>query len=56
MQELHMEREQWFVLKARIPGTSARKLAAGYRMEELRSYLRRSALEIGRMKVAREQD
>ncbi len=54
--EVHMEREQWFVMRALTPGTSVRKLAAGYRMEELRAYLRRSAMEIGRMKRAGGQD
>lgn len=50
IQELHMEREQWFVMKACAPGISARKLTAGYQMEELRAYLRCSAGEIDHMK------
>ena len=41
-QEKWMELEQWFVLKAKRPGVSARGLAAQYGMEELRHYLDRS--------------
>ena len=37
-----MELEQWFVLKARRPGVSARELAKQYGLEELRHYLDRS--------------
>jgi predicted amidohydrolase len=47
-QELHMEREQWFVLKAVQPGISAREVAHSYGMEELRDYKDRSRREIDR--------
>ena len=50
VQEFHLEREQWFVMKANTPEISVRKLAAAYRMEELRAYVRRSAREIDRKK------
>jgi predicted amidohydrolase len=49
-QERWMEREQWFVLKARKPGVSARALAREYGLEELRDYLDRSRREIDRMR------
>jgi hypothetical protein len=41
-----LAREQWFVLKARKPGVSARSLAREYGMEELRDYINRSRVEI----------
>lgn len=41
-QEKWLESEQWFVLKAKRPGVSARALAKQYGMEELRHYLDRS--------------
>jgi hypothetical protein len=41
-QEKWMELEQWFVLKAKRPGVSARELAKQYGLEELRHYLDRS--------------
>ncbi len=41
-QEKWLESEQWFVLKAKRPGVSARELARQYGMEELRHYLDRS--------------
>jgi predicted amidohydrolase len=41
-QEKWLESEQWFVLKAKRPGVSARGLAKQYGMEELRHYLDRS--------------
>jgi predicted amidohydrolase len=41
-QEKWMELEQWFVLRARRPGVSARELARQYGLEELRHYLDRS--------------
>ena len=44
--ELFMEREQWYVLKAKRPGVSARALAREYGLEELRDYLDRSRREI----------
>ena len=37
-----MKLEQWFVLKAKRPGASARELARQYGLEELRHYLDRS--------------
>jgi predicted amidohydrolase len=47
-QELWLDREQWFVLRARRPGVSARALARQYGMEELRDYLTRSRRAIDR--------
>jgi predicted amidohydrolase len=49
-QELHMEREEWFVLRASQPGISARETAKKYCMEELRDYQNRSRREIDRMR------
>jgi hypothetical protein len=46
VQERWMERESWFVLRARRPGVSARELALRYGLEELRDYLSRSRSEI----------
>lgn len=40
--ELWLPREQWFVLRAKRPGVSARALASAYGLEELRAYLTRS--------------
>jgi predicted amidohydrolase len=45
-QEKWMPMEGWFVLKAKRPGVSARKLAQQYGMEELAPYLNRSRCEI----------
>jgi len=44
--------EQWFVLRARRPGISARALAASYGMEELRDYKARSRQAIDDMRTA----
>ena len=41
-QEIWLEREQWFVLRATRPGVSARALARAYGLEELRDYIARS--------------
>ncbi len=49
-QEEHLEREQWFVLRARRPGVSARELARQYGLEELRDYINRSRREIDAMR------
>lgn len=49
-QEKWLDDEQWFVLKAKRHGFSARALAKEYGMEELRDYLRRSRREIDRMR------
>ena len=49
-QELWMERESWFVLRARRPGVSARQLARAYGLEELRDYIDRSRREIDAMR------
>jgi hypothetical protein len=46
VQEKWMELEQWFVLKAKQPGVSARELARQYDLEELRHYIDRSRLAI----------
>ena len=45
-QEKWMGLEQWFVLRAKRPGVSARKLASEYGLEELGHYLGRSRLAI----------
>lgn len=45
-QEKWMRLEQWFVLRAKGPGISARSLARQYGLEELRHYLERSRLSI----------
>ncbi len=45
-QEVWLEREQWFVLRAMRPRVSARALAHEYGMEELRRYVARSRTEI----------
>lgn len=49
-QELHMEREQWLVIRALRPGISARETAREYGMEELRDYKNRSRREIDSMR------
>ncbi len=49
-QEKWLDREQWFVLRAKRPGISARELAKRYGMEELRDYLSRSRREIDKMR------
>ena len=46
VKELVLAREQWFVLKARKAGISARALAHEYGLEELRDYVNRSCVEI----------
>jgi predicted amidohydrolase len=46
MQEKWMKLEQWFVLKAKRPGVSARALAREYGLEELRGYIARSRRRI----------
>lgn len=49
-QEIFMEREQWFVLRAKKPGVSARALAKEYKLEELNDYQNRSRSEIDKMR------
>src|SRR5919197_1091844 len=46
MLETDMPREEWFVLKARKPGISARALGREYGLEELRSYQDRSRIGV----------
>ena len=46
LQEKWLPMEGWFVLKAKRPGISARELARGYGLEELRHYINRSRCEI----------
>jgi predicted amidohydrolase len=41
-QEKWMQLEQWFILRAKRPGVSARELAKQYGLEDLRHYLDRS--------------
>jgi predicted amidohydrolase len=50
--EKHHLREQWFILRAKRPGVSARALARQYGLEELRDYVNRSRREIDRMRAA----
>jgi len=45
-QERFLQREQWFVLRARRPGVSVHALAREYGMEELAAYKERSRREI----------
>jgi len=45
-QENYMQLEQWFVLRAKRPGVSAREVAREYGLEELRDYIARSRREI----------
>ena len=45
-QEKWMKLEQWFVLRAKRPGVSARELAKQYGLDELRHYLERSRRSI----------
>ena len=45
-QEKFLAQEGWFMLKAKRPGVSARKLAHKYGLEELRHYINRSQCEI----------
>lgn len=52
VQEQWMDREQWFVLRARCPRVSARALAKQYGMEELRDYIDRSRRQIDDMRGA----
>lgn len=48
--EEHLLREQWFILRAKRPGVSARALAHQYGMEDLRAYISRSRREIDAMR------
>jgi hypothetical protein len=50
--EKHLPREQWFILRAKRSGVSARALAKQYGLEELRDYVDRSRREINRMRAA----
>ena len=47
-QEKWMKLEQWFILRSRRPGVSARSLAKQYGLEDLRHYLDRSRQAIDR--------
>jgi predicted amidohydrolase len=51
-QEFFMQREQWFVLRAKRPGASVHALAAAYGMEDLRAYKERSRREIDLLRGA----
>jgi len=48
--EQWLPREQWFVLRAKQPGVSARQLAQQYGLEELRDYLIRSRTAIDQLR------
>jgi predicted amidohydrolase len=54
--ERHHSREQWFILRAKRTGVSARDLAREHGLEELRDYIDRSRREINQMRVARAAD
>ncbi len=47
-QDKWLDLEQWFVLKAKRPGVSARELARQYGLEELRHYISRSRQAINK--------
>lgn len=49
--EKTLDREQWFVLRAKQPGVSARKLAEFYGLEELRDYVSRSRNEFAKRRA-----
>jgi predicted amidohydrolase len=49
--ERHLRREQWFILRAKRPGVSARSLARAYGLEELRDYIDRSRRQIDEMRA-----
>ncbi|HZJ58400.1 MAG TPA: hypothetical protein VFD89_09235 [Clostridia bacterium] len=49
-QDFHMEREEWFVLRAIKPGISARDTAKKYGMTELRDYRNLSRKRIDEMR------
>jgi predicted amidohydrolase len=48
--EEHLQREQWFILRAKRPGVSARALAHQFGMEDLRAYISRSRREVDAMR------
>lgn len=50
--EKSLDREQWFILRAKNPGVSARKLAEFYGLEELRDYVERSRREFSKRRGA----
>ncbi len=54
--ELWMEREQWFVLRSKKAGVSARELARAYGLEELRGYITRSRSAIDRLRATRRSE
>lgn len=49
--ERHLLREQWFIVRAKRPGVSARALAHAYGLEELRDYISRSRRRIDEMRI-----
>jgi predicted amidohydrolase len=49
-EEIHLPREQWFVLRAKKPGVSARSLADEFGLEELRDYQDRSRTGIDKIR------
>jgi predicted amidohydrolase len=49
-QQEYLERESWFVLRARRPGVKVRELARQYGLEELRDYIDRSRRDIDAMR------
>jgi hypothetical protein len=55
-QEHHLPREQWFVLKAKRPGVSARETARHFGLEELRDYVNRSRREIDDLRLGQRRE
>jgi len=47
---MDLNREEWFVVRAKQPDVSARKLAQEYGLEELRHYIDRSRKAIDAMR------
>jgi beta-ureidopropionase len=50
VQDFHMEPEEWFGLRATVPGISARETAQKYGMVELRDYRNQSRNKIDKMR------
>ena len=49
--ERRLPKEEWFILRAKQPGISARRLAKEYGLEELPAYIRRSRKHINHLRV-----
>jgi len=55
-QEHHLPREQWFVLKAKRSGVSAREMARHFGLEELRDYINRSRRKIDDLRLGQRRE